>query len=243
MKRSRRAFGDVVVDLETGAVTVAGRPVALSPRLSATLRVLVEHANRPVHHATILRTVWPATHVVSNSVAQAVAALRRALASSAGGWRIEALPGVGYTLIADVDAAGSRRWVRGLIVSGAAAAGALAAFAGGLWAGRARREPGPSPAVARLVVVATGLPAAALIVLLLGAWAWLIRRLEHQSLARCRTALFVGCAVLLGISFAPVYGAVGEHTRFGNLAELLFDDELYRATFTRAQIAVLGSPD
>jgi len=147
-------FADVAVDTETGAVTVGGRPVPLSPRLWATLVVLLEHANEPVSREAILAAVWPDTHVVPNSVAQAIVALTRALAGSAGGWRIEALPGVGYRLVASIEHTDARRdqrsWRRWV-----AAAAAMLLATSGLWWSRDLNDGRRADESARLVDQAT----------------------------------------------------------------------------------------
>jgi DNA-binding winged helix-turn-helix (wHTH) protein/Flp pilus assembly protein TadD len=150
MAGRRYVFADIALDTESGEVTVEGRPVPLSPRLRATLRVLVEHANEPVSREAILAAVWPDTHVVPNSVAQAIVALRRALAGSAGGWRIEALPGVGYRLVATIEDSHAHRdplpWRR-LV----AAAAAVMLAAAGTWWSRDLEDRRDTNASARLV--------------------------------------------------------------------------------------------
>src|SRR3977135_3692584 len=50
--------GDLEVDIGRRSVTVAGRPVRLTPTEYELLRYLALHAGKPVTHPTLLRQVW-----------------------------------------------------------------------------------------------------------------------------------------------------------------------------------------
>jgi two-component system KDP operon response regulator KdpE len=50
--------GDLEVDLARRSVTVAGKPVHLTPTEFELLRYLALHAGKPVTHTTLLRQVW-----------------------------------------------------------------------------------------------------------------------------------------------------------------------------------------
>ena len=94
---------DVIVDASRRIVILDGVPTALPERVFGTLLVLVRHAGRPVARAEMLSAVWPGTHVDPNSVSQAVAALRRTLASTRAGSHVRTVPGVGYVYAGCVE--------------------------------------------------------------------------------------------------------------------------------------------
>ena len=76
----RIAFGEVVVDMASHAVTRAGEPVTLSPRAFALLVALVRHDGAVVPRNALLREVWGyQALVLSRTVDSHVAELRRKL--------------------------------------------------------------------------------------------------------------------------------------------------------------------
>jgi len=97
----RVTAGSLVLDGIRHEVTVAGRPVALTPREFEVLRVLLEHSGRLVTRARLLRAVWGEAyggedHYVHVFVSQ----LRRKLAAADSDGSLRDLivtePGVGY---------------------------------------------------------------------------------------------------------------------------------------------------
>jgi len=89
--------GDLVLSPDRPEVTVAGQPVALSPRERSLLEVLVRQQNDVVRREVILREAFgydfdPGTNVIDVHVSH----LRRKLAGSAT--RIDTVRGVGFSL-------------------------------------------------------------------------------------------------------------------------------------------------
>jgi two-component system, OmpR family, KDP operon response regulator KdpE len=92
--------GDLELDLARRAVTVAGRPVHLTPTEYEVLRYLALHAGKPVTHSTLLRQVW-GDYAVGDTynTRYVVAQLRRKLGDDPAQPRyIISEPGVGYRL-------------------------------------------------------------------------------------------------------------------------------------------------
>ena len=92
--------GDLELDLARRAVTVAGRPVHLTPTEYELLRYLALHAGKPVTHTMLLREVW-GDYAVGDTynTRYVVAQLRRKLGDDPARPRyIVSEPGVGYRL-------------------------------------------------------------------------------------------------------------------------------------------------
>src|SRR2546428_8233276 len=92
--------GDLELDLARRAVTVAGRPVHLTPTEYEVLRYLALHAGKPVTHSTLLRQVW-GDYAVDDTynTRYIMAQLRRKLGDDPAQPRyIISEPGVGYPL-------------------------------------------------------------------------------------------------------------------------------------------------
>jgi two-component system KDP operon response regulator KdpE len=71
-------IGDLVIDVEGRAVSVAGRPVSLTPHEFELLRVLAQNEGKLMTHPTILREVWgPAYGRESHYLHVYVSQLRR----------------------------------------------------------------------------------------------------------------------------------------------------------------------
>jgi two-component system KDP operon response regulator KdpE len=95
------AIGELVVDLEKRLVTVAGRPVKLTPHEFELLRLLAQHEGKLLTHKAILREVWgPAYQRESSYIHVYVSQLRRKLEADPARPRyILTEPGVGYRLV------------------------------------------------------------------------------------------------------------------------------------------------
>jgi len=95
--------GDLVMDVARRVVTVAGRPVHLTPREYEVLKILLMHAGRLVTHGRLLRAVWGTaysdeahyTHVYVSQIRRKLDALDTS-GSLAG--LIVSEPGVGYRI-------------------------------------------------------------------------------------------------------------------------------------------------
>ena len=94
-------IGDLVVDLEKRAVSMAGRPVRLTPHEFELLRVLAQNEGKLLTHKTILREVWGAAYQRESSYLHVyVSQLRRKLEPDATRPSyILTEPGAGYRLV------------------------------------------------------------------------------------------------------------------------------------------------
>ncbi len=91
---------DLVIDSHHHTVTAAGKPVALSPKEFALVRLLAENVGEPVSRATILTALWGSTdHLDANIVDQYVSYLRRKLDPAVCGVTLATVRGVGYRLV------------------------------------------------------------------------------------------------------------------------------------------------
>jgi two-component system KDP operon response regulator KdpE len=93
-------IGDLVVDLEKRAVTVAGREVSLTPNEFELLRFLAQNEGKLLTHRAILREVWGhAYEVESHYLHVYVSQLRRKIEADPARPRyILTEPGAGYRL-------------------------------------------------------------------------------------------------------------------------------------------------
>jgi two-component system KDP operon response regulator KdpE len=93
--------GEIRVDLEKRAVTVAGRPVQLTPHEFDMLRLLAQNEGKLLTHRTILREIWgPAYQVESHYLHVYVSQLRRKLEPDPARPRyLLTEPGAGYRLV------------------------------------------------------------------------------------------------------------------------------------------------
>ena len=92
-----------------------GQPVTLTPKVLATLCVLVEHHGHIVDKTDLMEAVWPDTAVEEGNLTQSVYQLRKVLgAQSASGIVLETVPRRGYRLTGDVRAVddADARWPR-----------------------------------------------------------------------------------------------------------------------------------
>jgi two-component system KDP operon response regulator KdpE len=94
-------IGDLTIDLEKRAVTMAGTPVSLTPIEYDLLRLLATNEGKLLTHPTILREIWgPAYREESNYVHVYVAHLRRKIEPDPARPRyLLNQPGVGYRLV------------------------------------------------------------------------------------------------------------------------------------------------
>jgi two-component system KDP operon response regulator KdpE len=98
-------IGELLVDLQKRSVTMAGRPVHLTPHEFDLLRLLARHEGKLLTHTTILREVWgPAYQRESSYIHVYVSQLRRKLEPDHSRPRyILTEPGVGYRLVDPLD--------------------------------------------------------------------------------------------------------------------------------------------
>lgn len=102
-------FGDIVVDPKAARVSRDGRTVRLEPKAFAVLLSLLESPGVVLTHEQLLARAWPATFVTPNTLARAVAQLRRALGDNAKTPRyIETVHTRGYRFVASLSESDGR---------------------------------------------------------------------------------------------------------------------------------------
>lgn len=97
-------FESYRLDVQTRELRQGDGPaLPLTTKAFDTLCYLIEHRQRVVGKDELLAAVWPGRVVEENNLNQAIAALRRALGTSAGEHRyVVTVPGRGYRFVADV---------------------------------------------------------------------------------------------------------------------------------------------
>jgi TolB protein len=81
-----------------------GKRVALTPRLTDLLILMLDHRGELVTKEMILQTLWPNSFVEENNINQAVSALRKTLGKSARGVQfIETVPKLGFRFLVPVS--------------------------------------------------------------------------------------------------------------------------------------------
>jgi two-component system, OmpR family, KDP operon response regulator KdpE len=93
--------GDLRIDRDKRSVTVAGKPISLTPTEYDLLRLLAENEGKLLTHPAILRAIWgPAYREESNYLHVYVSHLRRKIEPDPARPRyILNQPGVGYRLV------------------------------------------------------------------------------------------------------------------------------------------------
>ncbi len=95
---SRLVVGDIELDEGLRRVTVAGRPVDLSPREFSLLECFLRHPGQTLSRDQLLDSAWPyGTAITPNAVDAYVHYLRTKLGSAAG--QLETVRGFGYRLV------------------------------------------------------------------------------------------------------------------------------------------------
>ena len=96
--------GDLQVDVARHRVTVAGRPVELTPKEFAFLALLARYPGRVLTHQAVLREVWGPEYGTETQYLRVYASqLRKKLADDAEHPRLVTEPGVGYRLVDPVE--------------------------------------------------------------------------------------------------------------------------------------------
>jgi two-component system KDP operon response regulator KdpE len=99
-------IGELSLDLEKRAVTMAGQPVSLTPNEYALLRLFAQNEGKLLTHPTILREVWgPAYDAESHYLHVYVSQLRQKLEPEPSRPRyLLTEPGAGYRLVNPLSA-------------------------------------------------------------------------------------------------------------------------------------------
>ncbi len=91
--------GELRLDTDAWTVTVAGQPVAMTPKEFAILDLLMQHAGRLLTRSQIEEQVWNTDlHTESNLLEVYIARLRRKLAAVGAADLITTIRGAGYRL-------------------------------------------------------------------------------------------------------------------------------------------------
>ncbi|TMD03076.1 MAG: response regulator transcription factor [Chloroflexi bacterium] len=94
--------GDVRLDADAWTVTIAGHPVALTPKEFAILELLMQNAGRLLSRTQIEEQVWDTDlHTESNLLEVYIARLRRKLGAGGATDLITTIRGAGYRLESD----------------------------------------------------------------------------------------------------------------------------------------------
>ena len=99
----RYAIGPFELDAARGVLSLDGEPLALGPRVVATLTALVERAGDVVTKDEILDRVWTGQDVCESNVSQSVYTLRKVLRDHGLGTAIVTMPRRGYRFTAPVE--------------------------------------------------------------------------------------------------------------------------------------------
>jgi DNA-binding winged helix-turn-helix (wHTH) protein/Tfp pilus assembly protein PilF len=99
----RYAFGPFVLDARLQVLSAGGEPLALGPRVVATLGALIERAGEVVTKDEILDRVWAGEDVGESNVAQSVYTLRKVLRDHGVTGAIATIPRRGYRFTAPVE--------------------------------------------------------------------------------------------------------------------------------------------
>ncbi len=91
------AAGPIVLDERSRRVTVAGRPVDLSPREFSLLECFLRHPGQSLTRDQLLDQAWPFSVAVTPNAVDAYVHYLRTKLGEAGRW-IETVRGVGYRL-------------------------------------------------------------------------------------------------------------------------------------------------
>ena len=99
----RYAFGPFRMDVAEGALLRDGAPIALAPKVFATLLALVRRPGRVVSRETLVSDVWPDTFVDDGNLTQNISILRKVLGTDdAGRPFLDTVPKRGYRFAAAV---------------------------------------------------------------------------------------------------------------------------------------------
>lgn len=93
-------FEDFSLDAGKHLLSRAGERVPLTPKVFATLLLLIERKGQVLTKEELMAAIWPDTIVEENNLNQNISALRRILGETPGEWRyIATVPGKGYRFL------------------------------------------------------------------------------------------------------------------------------------------------
>jgi TolB-like protein/Tfp pilus assembly protein PilF len=92
-------FGPFSLDTDAEILFRDAQPIVLGQRAVALLRLLLEHAGKPVSKDTLIDAAWSGLAVEDSNLTVQIAALRRVLGEDGGANWIETLPRRGYRYV------------------------------------------------------------------------------------------------------------------------------------------------
>jgi TolB-like protein/Flp pilus assembly protein TadD len=99
-KKDTFTFGPFLLDVEERVLLRRGKPVPLTPKVFATLLVLVQKSGHVVDKDELIKALWPDTYVEEANLAQNIFNLRKVLGKSRlGEPYIETVPRRGYRFL------------------------------------------------------------------------------------------------------------------------------------------------
>lgn len=101
------AFGRFVLNPAEHVLRRDDKPVPLTPKAFATLRILVENRGHVVSKDELIKQIWPDTFVQEVGLARNISVLRKVLEDRDNGGYIETVPKLGYRFVADVRELGA----------------------------------------------------------------------------------------------------------------------------------------
>lgn len=100
-KQGNFTFGPFLLDAKERVLLRGSKPVSLTPKVFATLLMLVENAGHIVEKEELIRALWPNTYVEEGNVAQNIFKLRKIMGKNRYGKPyIETIPRRGYRFLA-----------------------------------------------------------------------------------------------------------------------------------------------
>ena len=103
-KNDTFTFGPFLLDVKERVLLRGSKPVSLTPKVFATLLMLVEKAGHIVEKEELISALWPNTYVDEANVAQNIFKLRKVLGKNrVGKTYIETVPRRGYRFLAIVN--------------------------------------------------------------------------------------------------------------------------------------------
>src|SRR6185369_18074210 len=103
-KNDTFTFGPFLLDVKERVLLRGSKPVSLTPKVFATLLMLVEKAGHIVEKEELISALWPNTYVDEANIAQNIFKLRKVLGKNrVGKTYIETVPRRGYRFLAIVN--------------------------------------------------------------------------------------------------------------------------------------------
>jgi DNA-binding winged helix-turn-helix (wHTH) protein/Tfp pilus assembly protein PilF len=103
------SFGRYSIKIDEQVLYYRGRPIALAPKVVATLATFLAEPGRIISKAELMERIWPDGFVEDANLTQNIYLLRKMFDEHTSGLRIENVPKRGYRLVGSVPPAASLR--------------------------------------------------------------------------------------------------------------------------------------